>query len=295
VALRLHRWSLGAIAALSLLFTVLCGWLAWDVASTAATCATATASARCAELEASGTVRSQDVVKVLGALGFLPFISGSVLGVPLVAREIEQRTASLAWPLAGSRVRWLARIGLPVAVLGALLVAIPAAAGFVLVASYAPGVDPARTFEHFGMFGPAIVVRYVAVTSIALFVGTWLGRTLPGLIVAAAAAVVVYFALSSTYGLWLPAVPLPPVEKPGEDIGRLYVSQMVRMPDGRLIPIDDALAIDPGLDDITESVEFGLPPERAPEVALREDATLVGGSILIVVATIVRLRRRPPY
>lgn len=295
VALRLHRWTLGAVAILAIGLAVLCGWLAWDIGPGIAVCERERSMPGCAELASSGTYRSQDVVKAIGLLGFLPFIAGSLLGAPLVAREIELRTASVAWPLSVSRLRWLLRIAAPVIGTGAVLVALPAVAGFVLVATYAPSMDPWRTFEHFGLYGPALVVRYLAMAAIGVLAGIWLGRTLPGLIVSAAAAGTLFFVLNSTTGLWLPPSELPPVDTPVAGLGRLFVRQMVRMPDGRVIPFEEALAIDPELDGRLESIEFGLPPDRALDVALRENAALLVGTLLCAGASVGVLRRRRPY
>jgi hypothetical protein len=283
------------MAALCLLLAALCGWLAWDIGNAVANCQAASAAPGCRELEASGTLRAQDVVKVVGLLGFLPFIGGALLGGPLVAREVEQRTASLAWPLAVSRTRWLVRLAVPVIGLGALMTTLPAAAGVLLVAAYAPEMDPWRTFEYFGLYGPALVVRFVAVSAIGLLAGVWLGRTLPALIASAAGAVVLFFVLNSTYSLWLAPVELQQAEEPAQSLGRLFVIQMVRMPDGRLVPIEEALATDPELDDVTGSVEFGLPPDRAPDVAWREDVALLAGSIMVGAVAILALGRRRPY
>jgi len=45
-----------------------------------------------------------------------PFALGLFLGVPVVAREIEGRTAGIAWTLSRSRSRWLIQRVLPLAV-----------------------------------------------------------------------------------------------------------------------------------------------------------------------------------
>jgi hypothetical protein len=283
------------MATLCLLLTALCGWLAWDIGQAVADCQAAAALAACNELDASGTLRAQDVVKVIGLLGFLPFVAGTLLGPPLVAREVELRTASLAWPLATSRTRWLIRLAVPVIGVGALMTTLPAAAGFLLVSTYAPSMDPWRSFEHFGLYGPSLVVRFVAVSASGLLAGIWLGRTLPALIASAAGAVVLFFVLNSTYALWLTPVELPQAQKAGDDLGRLFVRQMVRMPDGQLIPIEDAEVIDPELDDVTESVEYGFPADRAPDVAWREDVALLTASTGVAGAAIMILRRRRPY
>jgi hypothetical protein len=48
--------------------------------------------------------------ELLSYLGWVaPFAVGLVLGVPLVSREVEQRTAGMAWALSRSRTAWLLR------------------------------------------------------------------------------------------------------------------------------------------------------------------------------------------
>lgn len=283
------------MAGLCVILAVLGGWLAWDISNAVTGCQRDPAAARCTEFVTSGTFRSQDVVKVVGLLGFVPFIGGVLVGGPLVAREVEQRTASMAWPLAISRWRWLLRVAAPVIGVGALMTALPAAAGYLLVGAYAPAMDPSRTFEHFGQYGPALVVRFVGVAAVALLAGIWLGRTLPALIVSAVGALILFVILNATTVLWLTPVQLPQLKAPGEGLGNLFVRQMARLPSGQLVPIEEAEVVDPELHDVTETVDFGLPADRAPEVAWREAGALIGGSALVVAAAMVALRRRRPY
>ena len=50
----------------------------------------------------------------LGAF-LTPFAVGLFLGVPVVAREVEGRTAPIAWTLSRSRLRWLLQRVIPLA------------------------------------------------------------------------------------------------------------------------------------------------------------------------------------
>jgi hypothetical protein len=61
----------------------------------------------------------------LGAF-LTPFALGLVLGVPVVAREIEGRTAAIAWTLSRSRPRWLIQRVLP---LGVFVIVLAVAVG----------------------------------------------------------------------------------------------------------------------------------------------------------------------
>lgn len=69
--------------------------------------------AECFRLARAGTeilgtafVNSGGILQ-LSIMGLLPFVVGVFGGIPVVARELEDRTAQTAWWLNGSRVRWL--------------------------------------------------------------------------------------------------------------------------------------------------------------------------------------------
>jgi hypothetical protein len=120
----------------------------------------------------------------LSIMGVLPFLLGLLGGVPIVAREIEARTAQTAWSLNGSRSRWLGRQVAPIAVvLGismafAAIVAIP-----VADASVAWGLGASSLI---GLHGPLALVRAFAAFGIGLAVGALLGRALPAFVIGVA-------------------------------------------------------------------------------------------------------------
>jgi hypothetical protein len=120
----------------------------------------------------------------LSIMGVLPFLLGLLGGVPIVAREIEARTAQTAWSLNGSRSRWLGRQVSPIAVvLGvsmafAAVVAIP-----VADASVAWGLAASSLI---GLHGPLALVRAFAAFGIGLAVGALLGRALPAFVIGVA-------------------------------------------------------------------------------------------------------------
>jgi hypothetical protein len=113
---------------------------------------------------------------------------------------------------------------------------LPAAAGYLLVDAYAPAMDPSRTFEHFGLYGPALVVRFLAVAAVGLLAGIWLGRTLPALIASAVGALILFLILNATTTLGLTPVQLPQLQAPGGGLGNLLVIQMARLPSAELVP-----------------------------------------------------------
>lgn len=104
----------------------------------------------------------------------LPTLIGLVLGSTLVGRELELRTAALAWSLEGGRMRWFAQR------LGAIVVLLVLGLGAMALLG--------------ARFDAALrVPSGLAALGIALFAGAWLGRTLPALLVATVAAGALWF------------------------------------------------------------------------------------------------------
>jgi hypothetical protein len=133
----------------------------------------------------------------LGRIGlaFLAPIAGLILGVPIVAREIELRTTSLAWSLALRRSRWLLARFLPMLAVAVL--------GFVALAWLGDRLFEAMRIGQAGpdltevaSFGPALLARGLLALGVALLAGALVGRTLPALLLAA--AVVVAWSLLAT-------------------------------------------------------------------------------------------------
>lgn len=130
------------------------------------------------------------VASPIGVL--LPFVVGLLLGVPIVGREIEMRTAALAWSLSGDRRRWLLARLLPMLALGLIGLVVGAA----LIAEMAraahpwnyqgPGRIPSLT--ELGSEGPTLVGRGVLALGIAVLAGALIGRTLPAFAISAVLA-----------------------------------------------------------------------------------------------------------
>jgi hypothetical protein len=135
------------------------------------------------------------VASPIGVL--LPFVVGLLLGVPIVGRELELRTAALSWSLTGDRVRWLLARFLPV--LGLALIALVVAALAVAEMARAahpwnymgPGRIPNLT--ELGSEGSTLVGRGIMALGIALLAGALIGRTLPAFAAAAIACFVLLF------------------------------------------------------------------------------------------------------
>ena len=196
---RMQRWELvfliGGCLFLALVMTI----VAWqlDVSREALIAcyelATEAISESCRSTIEWGNVLA-GAVGILGATStFAPFPAGIFLGAPLVAREIEHRTAPIAWSLSLSRRRWLAGRTLPLLVLiGVVLLALGQASELLL----STAEESELGFRHYGMFGPLIAARGLAVCAIGVVVGLALGRVLPAVLVTALAAVTLTAGLS---------------------------------------------------------------------------------------------------
>ncbi|MCY7419132.1 MAG: ABC transporter permease [Chloroflexi bacterium] len=136
---------------------------------------------------------------LVGYSAFLPMIGGALLGSLLVAREIEHRTAQLAWSLSPSRGRWLTERVLPVLVPFVIVLIALAIAAELVVAAKGPDVDPRMSFEDYGGRGLPVVMRGLAVFAVALLAGAVLGRQIPALLAGAVAIFVVYTVMGSAF------------------------------------------------------------------------------------------------
>jgi len=72
---------------------------------------------------------------IFGAMKYLPFAVGLLGGVPIVARELEARTAQTAWSLSDSRLRWLIGQVAPIRVVLGVTVTFAALAAGLLEAN----------------------------------------------------------------------------------------------------------------------------------------------------------------
>lgn len=243
-----------------------------------------------------------------------PFAMGLVLGVPLVAREIEHRTAAMAWTLSRSRIRWLASRVVFVALLTTVLLCAVAIGSELLAAALAPNQQLASDFTWYGQRGPLIVVRGLAALGLGVAIGALIGRALPGLLVAAFASVLLFTAISLGMDRWNAA---EAVAQPYgvSDPSALQLGQRVELPDGQVVgdaylaSMDNILIdgdgsvysrFDPetGLPDRSSLVghyrELVLPGERYPQVVARESAAVGATALLVLLAAAGIVRRRRP-
>lgn len=183
---RQHRWPIAISALISAVMVVLMVVTASDLGSMAAKCLVA--GARCQRRQTEPVPSYAGYL--MNTVVFLPVLVAVFWGVPLLAREFEQRTLPLAWSQDVSRSRWLAgKVGVMIVLIAAM------------------GAALAGASIH-------LAYEYHAYTGMSLFEGTqfqaggWLPLTL-GLawlavgIAAGAATRRVLVAIATVGGLWI--------------------------------------------------------------------------------------------
>ncbi len=254
-------------------------------------------SVACLQLEDIGRWASRIASFSSQLAGAFPVLAGLLLGAPLVAREIDRGTARLAWSLGPSRRRWYLQRILPILV---VVVLTSMAIGMVaeqLVALFAPGVDLANSFVSFHTRGVLLATSALLIASVAVAVGSVLGRQIPTLLLALVLGGTTLLAIAEVDARLLAgdAVRLTGDNPYSND---LIVGQgRFELPDGRLLTWDELVADDPSILDRGFEypyVEFGIPRERHREVEAREAAAAVILSLLFLGGgAFVVARRRP--
>ena len=239
----------------------------------------------------------------VGVIG-VPILLAVFTGVPIVARELEGRTAHMTWSLSRSRRRWLVqRAAPPLAVVVVASVAV-GIAGDVLThsAPWVEGSDPG--FEDWWSRGPQVAVRAVAVFGIALAIGALLGRQLPAVLVTAGATLALFMAAYFVLDGWMQAAAEPvPIAPTTIVSGKIYGGGLRNAATGELVSDEEASVA--GLWDEDQLDENGIPrgytmyflmvpSERYGEFVLREAALFASAAGLTVVASAGIVGRRRP-
>lgn len=231
----------------------------------------------CSTTGSFSDLNSSYAAYAMAAMAVLPFVGGVLLGVPLVAQEVEQRTAQLAWSLSGSRRRWLlARLAVVGAVLAGVL-SVPALAAGLLEAARVPEVDPSVSFQDYGLRGPVVVARGLAALGLGVLAGVVVGRVLPALIVASVSCIVLFNLLLITmpFGQPIERIPSPALGQRGN----LY---LFTEPSQNLSTSDRTLV-------------NGVLGTHLRDVEVREGVLLVTASLVFAGLSLVVVDRRRPY
>ena len=137
--------------------------------------------------------------RILTAIAIVPLIGGAMLGVPIVAQELERSTIALAWSLEPSRWRWFLHRSVPLAAFGILLGVVAAVTSDHLEARLFPMVDPGSSFHDYGMRGPILVGRLMLALGCGVLIGALTGRTLPALVITLLVAAGLSVTLATTH------------------------------------------------------------------------------------------------
>jgi hypothetical protein len=195
VTLKLHRIELLVAATLAL---VTAAWAAWVEVRMAGV----TPPAACMDIlitrgyealgDCTGPVRAWGTILVEAGdnfritTEFLPFVVGALVGVPIVAGEIEGRTTGMAWSLNPSRTRWLARQVVPVAIVAGLAFLVAGVAAEAIEHDQESWSGGYRDVIHIGHYGVGLVARAFGVFGIGLGIGALVGRQLPAFLLSVA-------------------------------------------------------------------------------------------------------------
>lgn len=321
---RLQRFEILALLALVAVLAVVTGISAvqlGELREQYGACYVGTVGEECAPAFLARVPWEEAAHWILRSGWVVPFLLGTVLGVPIVAREVEHRTGAWAWTLSLGRVRWLLGRVLPI-----LLVVAIAAGAVGLLAELAAsaantnsdGRDLSESWLWFDQRGLIVPARAVALLCIGLAVGAMVGRILPALLVSAVLSVAVFAGTTTGMEAWRStdtvAIGVNEVALQSAHV----VQWRVRAPDGRLLAFDEADAarvipammlaptgeeLGPGDDGYEppppgyvygEEVALAVPGERYQAWVLRESAVWTGLAAVALCGAWAVVRRRRP-
>jgi hypothetical protein len=299
LAIRLNRFALFVVGAI----VIVASLAALIVA--AALRAAATPECLASRWDSSATVACQAQLtnfdQIDGTWGGIAPIGGLLVGVSLVAREIEERTAAIAWSLAPSRTRWLVGRVAPVAVILLVLFAIAAIAATDVEGAANPSVNPLLSFYNESSRGLELVALGFMVFCAAVLVGSVMGRVLPALLVAAVLGLALTVGAFVAESNWIQTQAVMVDARDGSNAdGSLVLDQLLRLPSGELVPTwsvqwdEDANGnfIGPLAGATLENKV--VPGSRHPFVEAVDAAGITAVSAVLLVLTGIVVRRRRP-
>ena len=298
---RINRFEVRAIlvaTALSVIVSAIV--IGWIRSSGYAACLEPTdgsLTVACLELQGVGRWATRIASLSLQLAAFFPLLAGLLLGGPLIARELDRGTARLAWSLGPSRRRWYGQRVLPILVVVTLTAMVIGIVAEQLTALFAPDVDLANSFIGFHARGVLLATSALLLASIAVAVGSIVGRQIPTILLALllGGATVLAVAEIDKRVLTGEAVRLTGENYYNHDL--VMDEGRFELPDGRLVTYDQIVAIDPTIMEREFNypyVQFGIPRERYREIEAREALAQVALSLgFLVVGAVVVGRRRP--
>lgn len=307
MAWKLQRWEITTLAAVGTVLAVtllVVGWRMESVQAAAPECWQSDVDPVLPQSvvnECAESYAEHDAARTIGSMAgvgvaALPFVLGVVLGTPVVAREIEGRTASIAWSLSRSRARWLALRTLPVLVFVVL--------GIVVIGLTSMTLQRQLTGGEVG-FGslippmPVLLARGLLALAVGLVAGTVLGRTLPAVLASAVLLIAISIGLSIGLDVWMAGEAKPIAELDGTT-SKVYNSGLRDDTTGELINLDAFLAAEdadgmleippPGM----TMVYWQIPGSEYPVWMAREAGAIGGLAVLSAAAFVLTAMPRRP-
>lgn len=312
LTLKQHWFEMGAAGILCVLVGAAALFVGWRLSALGvpADCvrvwiADAAAGLACnTNVEAYVRMLSDDAPSVFAAMAVLPFAVGLLGGVPIVGRELEARTAQIAWSIAPSRFRWLVRqLATITVVLGAAVIF--AASASEWLEQIRRSALPGPAFDQLGLHGVLAIARAIAALGLGLLAGATAGRTLPGFIVGAALSLILVFAVGAARQGWGASQTLVVLESSVEaGFEGTLVEQGWRDPAGTILRYAEARAIasavnpqDPEswlLENHYEPIQLGLTAAMAKAWESIETVVFVVVGLGLVGASVLVVERRRP-
>jgi hypothetical protein len=302
LAFKLQPSSIGFAALVCLALAAAALWLAADMRSVLDGCGAPGEPKACQVIYAFQDTHGQAVQMTQMGIGLAIWGIPIVLGVPILTREIEQKTAMIAWPLAGSRLKWLAWRVLPVLLVALVLLGVMAFAAEQLAQAYFPHNDIG--FQLHGSRGISLVTRAALVFVGAVLVGAVIGRLLPALLIGIVLAAGTSMALDAALRFWVESRELEQSDSIMSGAFPLNTGFEYRAADGSpMSDVDAETLFQEVYEEYGESaaptllpqeVFSGVAASRYPEVLVRESAALGAASILGAVAAVTVVQRRRP-
>ncbi len=311
LAWRLNRMELAVLGGAALFVSVALAWLAWRASTIIGmdpTCfyhgnpgvvPSDSPSCQALNLLFSDQMRWERTLNLGVAATAAPFVLGILLGAPIVAREIDHKTAGLAWSLARSRTRWLIHRLLPIATF--LVVAL------VVLGLVGSWFDDARFSTGFWREydpWPLLVSRGLLTFALGVALGALVGRGLPAVLLTAFACAI-FLSIGAVMDLWMEAeaVPIAVTDERGS-LGASRIFDMAYRDDatGQLTSVNEYLGVPEGqavmaADDVAglTMVGFQVPASRHLDFVLRESALTGVLALGVVGLAFVVVSRRRPY
>jgi hypothetical protein len=278
-------------------------WLAADMGSMLTGCGTPQAARACEFIYPFQETHGGAVSMIQAVTDLVPYGVGLLLGVPMVAREVEHRTALIAWPLAGSRFRWLAWRAIPAFLAGLVFVTVLAVAAQQMDQAYLPKSD--LGFLRYDGRGVPLVMRALVALLLGVAIGTLVARLLPALLIGIGLSVALSVGLGLVLDRWVPSTEMSAEQSPEYASNPLTTDLRYRLPDGSLVSTEEGEVLvqaayeasggeEPDPATLPQAVFYGISADRYGEVVVRESLALgVLASALGGAAAVVVRRRRP--